>query len=100
MNGGNCTSHDTDFTCECSDGFTGMNCEDQIERCGGKRKSLTGTIRYSSNSNSSFISTFVLNCFWEIQTVKEKVLMITFKKLEIPSSPECRRSSLTVRINS
>ena len=31
MNGGNCTDEINEYTCECADGFTGLNCESGIK---------------------------------------------------------------------
>lgn len=98
LNGGDCTNlrFGGRYNCKCLQGFSGINCQNQVRRCGGIRNTENGTLSYPEGSNGTYIHNS--RCAWLIKTNHTKVLKITFSKFEIEDSKDCKFDWLQVKL--
>lgn len=72
-----------------------MKCEEQVENCGGNRKSLSGTLRFPLDSTSAREESS--RCSWKIQTIQNKVLNVTFVNFDVQTFVDCRYNYVQVK---
>lgn len=83
-----------DFHCFCQENFQGSICEDQIEDCVAIIEKDNGTLRYPSNSSTTYKHN--VGCAWTIRTDLNKVLKLTFKMFKLELSVDCYYDFLQV----
>lgn len=95
-NGGNCTNtrFGRKYNCACIKGFNGINCQNQVRRCGGIRDTENGTIRYPEIASQNYAHNS--RCAWLIKTNSSKVLKVTFSKFDLELSSDCKFDWLQV----
>lgn len=95
LNGGTCTTYKgTMLFCECSEGFSGVNCGIRAPSKNGWLRKPNGTLIYPPNSNETY--EHVSNKEWTIKTMRTKVLNITFTKFDVEESSDCKNNYLQV----
>ena len=75
--------------CLCPTGFTGDNCQNELESCGGVLDGTgNGTLIFPSTDGGLY--PHQVSCAWTINTLPGKVLNVSFSRFHLETSNDCR----------
>ena len=98
MNGGTCIPMDSaqqvGYSCECPSGFTGTNCQEEVQSCGGSFDAPAGFIDFPVGSGTLYQHS--ISCDYTIHVEEGKVVKITFSEFNLEGGRLCNYDWLSL----